>query len=307
MSFDWLAVSNKLDGIEPPRRGVFITVNGTGSPGPFDWGFAGEVGAALDDEVWFWQPIAYPAATFPMGPSVQAGRAEVNRQIALRPPGTPIGLAGYSQGSLVTDFVWRDDILNPNGVHHDRLSDVVAITNFGDPMRAVGVCHGNEHAGFPVPAPADGVPTGGISGVNDLTADQTPPFLLSCNNDGDLYGAAPSVASAAGRDEQLIFDIIQNFNGANIVALIKAVVPLLNPATDIAALIESLPTLITTLFGAGVTSLPSNPSNADIVGFLEALLNGGMFVLSGFGPHGDYEKMVPAMVDFVMQAGRAAV
>jgi peptidoglycan hydrolase-like protein with peptidoglycan-binding domain len=290
-----------------PTKPTFITVNGTGSPGPFDWGFAGAVGAALDPSVWYWQPIAYPAATFPMGPSVQAGRAEVVRQIQMRPIGTPLGLSGYSQGSLVTDFVWRDDILNPNGVLHNRVNDVKAIVNFGDPMRAPGICNGNVQAGFPIPAPVDGVPSGGIAGPADLTADQTPDFLMSCNNDGDLYGAAP-VGNAAGSDETLMFNLIQNASVNNLLAIALSVIPLLNPAQDIAELIASLPTLILALIpgASGMLSLPTNPSNAQIVGFLEALINGGMFVLSGFGPHGDYQKMVPAMTDYVMAAGRAA-
>jgi hypothetical protein len=304
-AFQWrvgAATRPPVGPVNVPQLPTFITVNGTGSPGPFDWGFAGEVGAALDPRKWYWQPIAYPAATFPMGPSVQAGRAEVNRQISLRPKGTPIGLAGYSQGCLVTDFVWRDDILSPSGMHHDRLADVVAITNFGDPMRAPGICHGNEHAGFPIPAPLDGVPSGGIADVNDLTAAQTPDFLLSCNNDGDLYGSAP-VGSPAGAYEQLMFDVVQNFNGPNILAIAMQVIPLLNPAQDITELIASLPTLIGALIGGPVaTFLPPNPSNGQIVGFLEALINGGMFVVTGFSAHGDYEKMVPAMVDFVMNA-----
>jgi hypothetical protein len=104
-----------------------------------------------------------------------------------------------------------------------------------------------------------------------------------------------------------MFDIIQNFNVNNLVAIVEAVIPLLNPAADIAAIVAELPALLIGLItSGGLTSLPSDASNAQIVGFLEALLNGGMFVVTGMGPHGDYAKMVPAMVDYVTQVGLAA-
>jgi hypothetical protein len=235
-----------------------------------------------------------------MGPSVQIGRANMVAAIQANPG--PFALSGYSQGALVTDFVWRDDILSPNGVLNHRLSDCVGIVNYGDPMRAVGISNGNVVAGLPIPKPLDGTPTGGIAGVNNLTAAQTPSFLLSCNNDGDLYGTAPS-GPGAGADEQLIFDFIQNITLANILSIAMTVIPLLNPQADIAALVTALPALLIGLIGGGATSLPTNPSNVQIVGFIEALMNGGLFVVTGLSAHGDYAKMVGAMCNWLNDVG----
>lgn len=223
---------------------LLLTVNGTGVPDPFGPGFSGDIGRAFAIDPWtyigdklagrvtpppplFWQPIGYPAAVAPMGPSVAAGRAEVNRQIAMRPKGTPLFLSGYSQGAIVTGQVWALDILAPGGVHHDRLGDVRGIIQFGDPLRTPGIAHGNEIAGFPLPKKLDGQVTGGIAGPADLTADQTPDFLLSCALDGDLYGAAPvgsnpwNSESSVGKVETNIYDIIQKPTFGDIIAIAK--------------------------------------------------------------------------------------
>lgn len=267
-------------------RPVLITVNGTGEPDPFGAGFDADVGRAFAVNPWediackldgvvttappiFWQPIGYPAAVTPMGPSVQAGRAEVNRQISLRPLGTPLFLSGYSQGALVTDFVWRDDILNPLGMHHNRLNDVRGIVNFGDPMRCPGKANGNLVAGFPLPKKADGVTTGGIAGPADLTPDQTPDFLLSCALDGDLYAACPvgdnpwKSEGSAGRVETNIYNIIQQATVLNILSIAKD------------------------LF------MP--------IGTIEAIVNGLTFASAGMNaPHWRYGPFVPPMIDWIL-------
>jgi hypothetical protein len=194
---------------------LIITVNGTGVPDPFGPGFSGDVGRAVNDpwnDIYAefvgqqaankinWQPIGYPAAVFPMKPSVEVGRTEVNAQITRHerdgscPVGYPLFLSGYSQGAIVTGEVWVHDILSPNGIHHNRLNDVLdrgGIINFGDPLRSPGIAHGNEVAGLPVPGQLDGQTTGGIAGPEDLTPNQTPDCLLSCALLGDLYAAAP--------------------------------------------------------------------------------------------------------------------
>jgi intein/homing endonuclease len=80
-----------------------------------------------------WFPINYPAALYPMAPSVQAGREHLVAAIQSAPG--PFVLCGYSQGAIVTDVVWSQDILAATGVIHQRLNDVAAIFNFGDPLR----------------------------------------------------------------------------------------------------------------------------------------------------------------------------
>ena len=265
---------------------LLLTVNGTGIPDPFGPGFAADIGRAFQANPWqaiadqldgivtqetavMWQPIGYPAAVTPMAPSVQAGRAEVNRQIGLRPLGTPLFLSGYSQGAIVTGQVWALDILNPNGIHHNRLPDVRGIIQFGDPLRCPGIAHGNEVAGLPMPTHLDGQVTGGIAGPADLRPDQTPDFLLSCALDGDLYACAPvgsspwSAESQVGDVETNIYDIIQQATFLDVISIAK---DLLMPIGTVEGIINAL-----LFFGQGTNA-----------------------------PHWQYGTFVPAMVDWIL-------
>lgn len=258
MSYDFLSLERKFDGYPPSPRGTLFTVNGTAEPDPLGAGFAGDVGRGVNDELWRWQPIGYPAATFPMGPSVEAGRREVIDQIN-RNPG-PIALAGYSQGALVTCTVWRDDILNPAGELHHRLQNVVGIVNFGDPMRCPGIANGNKYAGQPLPKKASGYTTGGIAGPGCLKPEETPAFLLSFANDGDLYASSPvgdspwTNESQVGKYQTLIFNLIQEFDGTDIMdfAIAAAKIlkqPLMQVLPLAMALINGL-----VFFGQGVSA-----------------------------------------------------
>jgi hypothetical protein len=216
---------------------TLITVNGTGVPDPFGPGFAADCGRGIGNlwndlyaqfvgsnaaNVWSWQPIGYPAAVAPMGPSVQAAVTEMLVQIDRRPGGT-FGLAGYSQGSLAVNTLWRDHLLT--GSHKHRRDDCIAIVNFGDPMRCPGIAYGNAYAGIPQPTKRNGYVTGGIAGPQDLTADQTPPWLLSFALDGDLYAASPqgvdpwNYPTVVGHDETMIFDLVQTTSAQSAVAI----------------------------------------------------------------------------------------
>lgn len=316
MSWDWLKLQCQIDGTALPERHVAVSVNGTGSPDPFGPGFAGELCSQLDDEVWFWAPAGYPAETVNMGASVQTGIDNVVALVLQYHAGAPlitggtasgrIALAGYSQGAMVTDRVWRDECLNPAGRLHARYlaGDIIAIVNFGDPLRAPGICNGNVRAGFPIPQPLDGAVTGGIAGPDDLTPEQTPAFLMSCNNDGDLYGSAPVGATpwvkqtGVGHDETLVFLLLQATNITNLFALgQEAVAAITEAVTDPTALIgESLGALL----GQGVAV------ESHVIALVQALYNGGLFFAEAQGPHVSYDPFMPAMVDFVNEAGRAA-
>jgi hypothetical protein len=223
---------------------------------------------------------------FPMGPSVEAGRAEVNNQIRLHeqdgscPPGTPLFLSGYSQGALVTDEVWKFDILNPGGMHHNRVDDIVkrgGIINFGDPMRAPGIAHGNEVAGLPLPKNLDGAVSGGIAGPKDLRPDETPDCLLSCALDGDLYAAAPvgdnpwSGEGETGKIETRIYNMVVN-----------------GGVSDFFKNAE----IIVEEFGS--------PLNTTIA-LVHAIFNGISFAAKGTSaPHWQYGPFMPAMVGWLL-------
>lgn len=274
-------------------RPVLITVNGTAVPDPFGPGFSGDIGRAMQVNPWRvvcdkldglapvlpeydWQPIGYPAATFPIGPSVQAGRAEVVSQIRRRPRGTKTALSGYSQGALVVDAVWEDDILNPAGVLHERLDDVVGIVNFGDPERCPGIANGNKVAGLALPAKLNGQTTGGIAGPRCLTAAQTPDFLLSCALDGDLYAAAPvgdnpwSAESGVGAIETRIYNFVLSGSFQDFLANAKVL--------------------------AELFTMPLQT----VIALGEAIFNGMKFLVQGqSAPHWKYEPFFPAVVDWL--------
>jgi hypothetical protein len=147
------------------------------------------------DGLWLWEGIGYPAAgpPSPMWPSVQLGRSALVTRVMRYPIGTKSVFSGYSQGAMVVDQVWTEDCLNPAGVLHDRYlnGDIVRIYNYGDPFRCPGVANGNLLAGQPLPVTLDGAVTGGIGGALDLTAAQTPSFLKSFANNGDIYACCP--------------------------------------------------------------------------------------------------------------------
>jgi hypothetical protein len=230
---------------------VIITVNGTGDPDPASTaGFSGLLGSMIGGvnpweivadmkagiEVpappWLWQPIGYPAAVFPMNPSVQNARAQIvaalggpasaDYQAPVYPSG-PFALSGYSQGALVTGQVWAQDILSPTGVLHHRLPDCLSVVNFGDPYRSPGIANGNVYQGIPIPGTLDGAVTGGIAGPLDLTVAQTnqpnslgKPVVMSFALPGDLYASAPvgtnpwTAEASAGKVGTSIYSFVEN-------------------------------------------------------------------------------------------------
>ncbi|MDG4669062.1 hypothetical protein [Mycobacterium sp. 236(2023)] len=268
----WPRIRAAKEGVAYAPAGTLFTVNGTGVPDPFGPGFPADLARALvraDDGMWVWQPIGYPAAAFPMGPSVRAGRAELCAQIG-RHAG-PVALSGYSQGALVVDIVWRDDILAADGILHHRLQDVVAIVNYGDPMRCPGMANGNAYAGKPLPRNVNGFVSGGIAGPGNLTPQQTPDFLLSFATDGDLYACAPTdldpwtAETEVGHNERIIFDVVQD-------------------ATVVTAL----------AIAAEVAEILSEPLE-QVLPLVQAVANGAFFLGAGVGgPHTRYD-IAPAV------------
>ncbi|QAY17446.1 lysin B [Mycobacterium phage Daishi] len=123
----------------PARTRWLFTVHGTGMPDPLGPGLPADTARAVLDK-YTWQPIGnYPAAVFPMWPSIQAGRRELNHQIATKEG--EINLAGYSQGGVVVGQVLKHDIMNPQGNLHHRLGDVRKVVLWGNPMRQKGIAH----------------------------------------------------------------------------------------------------------------------------------------------------------------------
>lgn len=270
---------------------MLVSVNGTAVPDPFGPGFSADLGRILSDpwkavlaQFWgqyflnkfYWQPIGYPALTYPMGPSAQAAVEEMVNQVHRNefngtcPVGWPLFASGYSQGAIATGHWLRHEVLSPTGRNHNRLDDVIkrgGIINFGDPLRSPGIALGNQIAGLPLPSTLQGQVTGGIAGPDDLTPEETGDYVLSCANDGDLYascptGPDPKHEAAVGKVETGIFNIIQQATFLNVISIAE---DLLTPVATV-----------------------------------EAIANGMSFVVAQMGPHGDYGKYVPAMTGWLI-------
>jgi hypothetical protein len=243
-----------LSGEEWLTCGGFFAVDGTvyaGAPGPpspilndgTGWwsGFSsGMVGGMtnVQDGLWDSFCIPYPAVTVPMWPSVQVGRANLVSTIhnyaqsfyASRGFYPPITGSGYSQGSMVWDQVWVYDILSPTGGLHYLLPYVYRIYQFGHVFRCPAIAHGNALIGQSESIVTNGVESGGIGCVLDLTVAQTNyaapdghPVIVSSANPGDLYSACPTGLNPwtdladQGRTGQIFFKIVMQPTFADVV------------------------------------------------------------------------------------------
>lgn len=116
----------------PAERVVVFTVNGTGVG--WDVGYPFDVGAAQDQSRIVLQPIGYPSAAFPMGPSAKAGEDELAKQMARHLDGNSqkFILIGYSQGAMITSRVLRRMMV---GDLQGYLGRCIAGVTFGNPLR----------------------------------------------------------------------------------------------------------------------------------------------------------------------------
>lgn len=237
--------------------GAVFAIEGTVYPGaPFPpvpitnnddegwWaGFAsGAIGGLINaaDGLWYVECVGYPAVTTPMMPSAQIGQHNLGFSVKVYAdwyyqqswPGKPAGSYGglaiavvaWSQGAIASDLWWTVDVLPENGYLHYLLPYIYRIYNYGDPLRCEGISLGNDMAGLPGPGTQDGKPTAGVGGPQDLTEAQTlvkapdgVNVLLSFNNKGDLYGAAPSYSTSTGKVEYSFFELIMKPGFINIV------------------------------------------------------------------------------------------
>jgi len=264
----WPEIRASLNGEFWQPVGTLLTVNGTAVPDPYGPGFPADLGRAMDweaDGMFVWEPVGYPAAIFPMRGSVEIGKSNLRAKLHAVPSNHKIVLAGFSQGSIAVNQVWRDDILNPAGELHHRLGDVIAIFNWGDPLRCPGIARGNELAGIPVPGKAYGQITGGVAGPDCLTPEQTPPFMFSRANPGDLYASAPvganpwSSETEVGHNHTLIYEAVMDFNGGDLLAFAKEIFE--------------------------IVSMPWS----QVLPLVQAIYNGMRFLVQGAGPHNAYE------------------
>jgi Cutinase len=235
-------------------RHILLTVAGTAatmfdttSPQP---ALVGSTLATNFPETYFWQPVGdYPAATFPMQPSVNDGvnsliyltTGEIVSGASITPgqnyPENSLILLGYSQGALVVcqfvQWCWANNRM-------DILERIVAVAVWGNPQRLQGFASGNEFAGWPLPGDVDGVPTCGIAqtvnanGPSNMTMAQMQPQIKTpvthywgdfVNTNTPDLGATELYANAPSGDvglvEQSIFNAVENLDGATAVGVLE--------------------------------------------------------------------------------------
>lgn len=166
------------DGSKP----VLLTASGTGAD---MWtGYPADVARAVED-LWYFQPINYRAATFPMGASVDEGVNEgvriVNEEI---PIGTPTAVCGYSQGGMVVSRLL--DEFRSGRLRHRR-DDLIAGLTFGNPDRELDANGGR--------------------GLSNSRIKNTPPWWIDLFDRLDIYGNVPN--NDVGEDMTAIFRFVQ--------------------------------------------------------------------------------------------------
>ncbi|WP_220096630.1 PE-PPE domain-containing protein [Mycobacteroides abscessus] len=166
------------DGSKP----VLLTASGTGAD---MWtGYPADIAHAVED-LWYFQPINYRAAMFPMGKSVDEGVDEgvriVNEEI---PVGTPTALCGYSQGGMLVSRLL--DEYRSGRLKH-RQSELVAGLTLGNPDRELDASGGR--------------------GISNSRIKNTPPWWIDLFDRMDIYGNVPN--NDVGEDMTAIFRFVQ--------------------------------------------------------------------------------------------------
>ena len=184
-------------------RPMLFTVCGTGVP----WwvGPDADLARAVEHQ-YKWQPVGYPAAPFPMGKSINAGKAELRTQFAIhRAHVEKYGatLASYSQGSVIASEVWEKDIKPANGSLHWAKPFIRKAVTWGNPSRERGRVYDDFAAGQRVAGPN----TSGVAYPTDRLTD-TPTWWRDYAHHGDLYATVEQNGDAA-EDKTAIWRIIR--------------------------------------------------------------------------------------------------
>lgn len=184
-------------------RPMLFTVSGTGVP----WWIGPDADTARTvEDRYKWQPIGYPAAAFPMGRSINAGKAELRNQFAIHRAQVErngAALAIYSQGAVIGSEVWEQDIKPPSGSLHWAFPHMRKAVTWGNPSRETGKAWPDP--GAPI-APAH---TGGVAHPSERMKE-TPAWWRNYAHKGDLYTTGTN--DAAGQDKTAIWRIIRGEN-----------------------------------------------------------------------------------------------
>lgn len=237
----------------PDTRPVLLTVCGTGVP----WwvGPDADIARALEKR-YRWRPVAYPAAPFPMGKSIDAGVAEAIRiceeeRAAIERYGASV--IGYSQGAYIIAVLWETHIKPENGRLHWMAAHMIKAVAIGNPKREKGKV-------WPDPGAEMAGPN--TCGVDEENMVDTPSWWRNYAHKGDLYTAAEDDESR--ENKTACWKVIRGtkvFSGPD--SLLSQVLEALGVKQDAGQIVE-------------------------IIGIFKAILDAGMFFGKGTGPHVNY-------------------
>lgn len=191
----------------PKPRGTLYTCQGT-VPSAMDWGPQADVARMVED-LYYWQPCWGEYQAVPMNRYITPEKAELRRQISLRPLGDPINAIGYSQGAIVVAEVYEE--MKRDG--DPRFRDWRRAVTFGNPCRELGVNNGNKFARFGSGYPDLGRKSRGIMEDSRRMAE-TPAWWMDFAHPKDMYCDTPD--SDAGEFQTAICMMIMgNFTGGD--------------------------------------------------------------------------------------------
>lgn len=216
----------------PPRpddRPMLFTVCGTGVPW---WVGPDAVTAQAVENLYRWQPIGYPAKAIPMGPSISAGKDELENQLHLHHDQiirNGAALAGYSQGAICVSELWEEQIKPIGGRLRWAYTHINKAVTWGNPSREKGRVW--PDAGGPMSGPH-------TQGVVENRMVDTPDWWRNYSHKGDLYADSPDDES--GENRTAIWQVIRNgdaFRGPN--SLLRQVLELTGVVRDSHQIIET--------------------------------------------------------------------
>lgn len=210
---------------------VLFTVEGHMSSMWF--GPCAETGRILENEGLIrWQPVGYNNTKLPF--DNKSGIEELVRLLAdptLLPPGTPWGMAIFSQGGIVGSSVWLDEVLNPTGRLHWRLASWRGTLAFGNPYREL-----NTVAEWVTNPPRPN--THGISNrrMTNTPTDRWKEVSLR----GDMY-AEVTAGTAATEHQTAIYMAVQNQWSGNPDSLLNQMFELFTqPGPEFLAMVQAI-------------------------------------------------------------------
>lgn len=205
-------------GISPgPRSNTLpwlFTVHGTGMADPLGPGLPADTARDVLDK-YRWQPIGnYPAAAFPMQPSIDLGYNELVLQIERRLAGNndSFAMAGYSQGAVVVARVLKYEILAPTGRLHKYLGRLKKVVFWGNPMRQKNLAHWDNWKYEVAPADTGGIMEDRLENLEDYDFE-----VRDYAHKGDMYACLKDGEAGEWKIaiQRLIFSVGSFFGGEN--------------------------------------------------------------------------------------------